>query len=146
MLCVTVGFYLVGFDLPRSIQAVVHNQASRDYLAWVIYNPYDFFVFMSLPLSLLFIYKSLKSTKKIDIKPIINRAMYTFWIIFALLVFSGASRGEVGRIWLPFMIIPIVCVGQLIADLKLSYKQIAIIFILIFIQTILIEEYWVPIW
>jgi hypothetical protein len=144
---VIIGFYLIGFDLPRSVVAVIHNQASREYLAWVVFNPYDFFVFMGLPLSTLFlIFTGIAMRERIKLKLTITRTLYSFWIVFLLLIFSGASRGEVGRIWFLFMVIPIILAGNFTKLLNFKREHYIIIFLLVLLQTIIMEEYWVPIW
>ena len=145
---VVLIFYLIRFDLIASLQAVIHNQASREYLHWVAYNPYDFFVFMGLPLSIIFIYQTyLIIRKKIVLNSILKNVFLAFWITFLTLIISGASRGEVGRIWLLFMFIPVIFAGNFINQtVKFSNKQFLILFTLLFIQTIILEEFWVPIW
>ncbi len=139
---------LLGFALLSSLTAVVKNQASREYLAWVIYNPYDFFVFMGFPISIMFMVFTFTTLKnKLDFKSLTNRILYSFWIVFLLLIISGASRGEVGRIWLLFMFIPILLTGYFITtQLKFTRNQLIIFFSLVIIQVIIMEEYWVPIW
>ncbi|HVZ67714.1 MAG TPA: hypothetical protein VG917_05655 [Patescibacteria group bacterium] len=143
-----LGLKLIGFDLIQSIIAVVHNQASRDYLPWLIFNPYDFFVYMGFPISLIFIYKTIYYLKqKFDLKDLNKRFLYVFWLVFIALIVSGSSRGEVGRIWLPFMFLPVILVGNFITnELRFNKLQFIILFSLIFIQVIIMEEFWVPIW
>lgn len=140
--------YLSGFNLISSLFAVIHNQAPREYVVWLIYNPFDFFAFMGFPLSILFIYQTWHVIRHSEFtSKTWKNLFYTFWITFILLVFSGASRGEVGRIWLPFMFLPLILVSNfLVRSLKFTTYHFVIIFTLIFIQVILLEEFWVPIW
>lgn len=148
LLSVILIFFLLNFDLINSLLAVIHNQASRDYLPWLIYNPYDFFVFMGLPISIVFLIQTyLVIKQKITMEIVLTKLFATFWITFLILIISGASRGEVGRIWLLFMFVPILLVGNFINNsVKFGYKQYLILFTLLFVQTIVMEEFWVPIW
>ncbi|HVT00820.1 MAG TPA: hypothetical protein VHE53_01130 [Patescibacteria group bacterium] len=143
-----IGFTLIGFDFPSSLIAVIHNQASREYLPWLLFNPYDFFVFMGIPVSITFISLSIHELKnKTNISSLTKRLTYTFWITFIILILSGASRGEVGRIWLGFMFLPVILVGNYtMNDLKFTNRDLVILFTFLFIQVIIMEEFWVPIW
>ena len=128
--------------------SVVSNQASRNYLPWVLYNPFDFFNFLGLATSLLFIFATFKFDKLNKVLNNVEKKIFIlFWPIFLLLVISGASRGEVGRIWIPMMWVPILLANIYATKvLRFSTKQFAIILALLFIQIIIIEEFWVPIW
>ncbi len=133
-------FILFGYDPISSLQAVVKYQLPREYIPWLLFNPYDFFVFIGIPISLLFFYTTYKFLRK-------DNLIKAFWIVFVLLVFSGISRGEVGRIWLSLMSVPILIVSQFATNnLNLNKKYFSILLFLIFIQVIIMEEFWVPIW
>ncbi len=138
-------FYSIGYDFFNTLSLVVKYQAPREYLDWVFYNPYDFFVYLGIPTSLLFIYLTISTfknkSKKTDLKKII---LWSFWFVFLLLIITGISRGEVGRIWLPLMIIPLMLL-PLFENFK-KQTNLLIIFLLLFIQIIIMEEFWVPIW
>lgn len=140
--------FLFHFNMIAAIPAVLNSQFPRPYLPWVFFNPYDFFVFMGVPSSILFIILSIFYFKDLDWKKsILGRAFLTFWLTFFALIISGASRGEVGRIWLPFMFLPVIIVSYFITGKKkFTAFQCILLFTLVFIQVILMEEYWVPIW
>ncbi len=137
---------LIGFRTINSFHAVLSNQTPRDYLTWVIFNPYDFFVYLSIPATVILLVFMLfnKLHKNNGLESKLNNS---FWIIFLTLIISGVSRGEVGRIWLPIMLFPIfVTVIFITKTLKLSTQKFWIFLIFTIIQVIIMEEYWVPIW
>jgi hypothetical protein len=135
-----------GYNSLTSGLILISSQTPRDYLSWLLYNPYDVFVYMGIPVSILFIifiYKILKNKKLYNLKIII----LAYLAMFFTLVVSGISRGEVGRIWISLMILPVGVVSYYLTEkLKYSSQKIAVILILIIIQCIVLEEFWVPIW
>lgn len=148
MLFVFIFLFALGFNFFKAYIAVIQNQAPRDYFLWTIYNPYDFFIFMGLATSCLFfiatwnIYRKKHIVNKIE-----EKILVSFWVTFTILVVSGISRGEVGRIWITFMFIPVIFVGLYTTKfLKLTSTRFYIFLILAIIQIIIFEEYWVPIW
>jgi hypothetical protein len=126
---------LIGINLIGIYAANISDQAQREYWKWFIYNPYDFFVFTGLPIAIIFIYQLFSRTK--------NKLMIAFWIVFIILVYTGVSRGEVGRTWLPLMIFPVAISAQ---SKILAKNNFYWIILLLIIQTIVMEEFWVPTW
>ncbi|MCL4416717.1 MAG: hypothetical protein M1365_08495, partial [Actinobacteria bacterium] len=99
-----------------------------------------FFIYMGFSISLLFFYVSFKILRE-------DNLTKAFWILFILLVISGISRGEVGRIWLPLMSLPILIVSQFLTNnFNLNKKYFSILLFLLILQVIIMEEFWVPIW
>ena len=140
--------FLAGFNSISAFLVVVGNLFPRSYLPYLFYNPYDFFVFAGLPISLLFLgmtYRFMRRRK--NLKQIENKFLISFWFTFILVVVLGISRGEVGRIWLPFMFIPIT-LGTFFAtkDLKLKTSGFILILALTIMEVAVIEEFWVPVW
>ncbi|MCL4354781.1 glycosyltransferase family 39 protein [Patescibacteria group bacterium] len=140
LLLFLLPFILFGYDPIVSLQSVVKYQLPREYLPWLIFNPYDFFIYMGFSISLLFFYVSYKILRK-------DNLTKAFWILFILLVISGISRGEVGRIWLPLMSLPILIVSQFLTNnFNLNKKYFSILLFLLILQVVIMEEFWVPIW
>jgi len=111
----------------------------RLYHVWVFYNLYDFFVFTGIPLFLLYL-KMLWDRVK-------DHLFIAFTIMLLLLNFSGAVRGEVGRIWMPFMSMLVLFVSSFLTkNLKISRNHFACIVILQAIQILVMQEFWVPLW
>ncbi len=179
ILIVFIVFYLFGFNFLASIPAIIRNQIAREYLPWLIFNPYDFFLYLGIPTSVLFLLMSLKIhflsfsggtakknrggvplsekngieniikiiNKHINLYQINNRVLFTFWLTFLILIISGVSRGEVGRIWQPMMFVPVLFVSDFVTNkLHLNKNQFLLILTLLFLQLIVMEEFWVPIW
>jgi hypothetical protein len=141
ILLIALGFNPVSTSLAISA-AVAHK--AREYLPTLFFNPLDFFTFLSIPITILFVFASLVLVKDKNSK-VINITV-SFLIVLTLLTISGLTRGEVGRIWLPLMFIPVIISAFLVSRLGMNFRQISLISIHIAIQTILIEEFWVPIW
>lgn len=112
---------------------------NREYITWIFYNLYDFFIFSGIPVFVLFIVTLLK--RKID------SLLLAFISMLFLLNFSGAVRGEVARIWIPFIpILILIVINFLTNSLKLSGKLFLIIFLLQAIQVLVFQEFWVTLW
>lgn len=139
---------ILGFNSIKALPIIIGNQMPRMYLPWLLFNPYDFFLYLGVPVSLLFITATINKLKNIKFFMDDNSTILTsFWIIFTTLIISGISRGEVGRIWLPLMFIPLLLVSEYITNkLKFSKKHFTIILVLLFTQVIIMEEFWVPVW
>lgn len=113
---------------------------NRHYLTWVFYNLYDFFIFLGIPLTLTFIYLIVNQRKKIDI------LFVSFLLMLFIVNFSGSVRGEVARIWIPyvpFLLLPLV---NFITNNKFSSYQFIAILILQLLLVLTINEYWVTFW
>ena len=114
----------------------------RAYQVWVFYNLYDFFIFCGIPILVLFIYLLFRQFQ-IKFKPL-SKELVSFTVMLLLLDFSGAVRGEVGRIWIPFVPIVVLLIASFTTkDLKLSTRQYVLILALQALQVILMQEFWV---
>ncbi len=70
--------------------------APRSYLTWLLWNPYDFTLLLGPAVALPAV-GALAAPRPLRATAIV------FWGTLYLLLLSGGVRGEVGRIWLPFM-------------------------------------------
>ncbi len=120
---------IFGYDFIKSTLVVISNQAPRSFLPWLIYNPYDFMVFLGLPTAILLWLSNRK-----------------FLLLFFSLILTIFSRGEVGRIWLPLMVLATIPAGKYLTEKKFSSKFVMILLALQMIQTLIIQEFWVPLW
>lgn len=118
-----------GYDFIKTTQVVISNQAPRSFLPWLIYNPYDFAVFVGLPVAVL--------------AWLANRKWVL--IIFSVIL-TVFSRAEVGRIWLPLMVLATISAGKFLDEKKFSTKFVMLLLALQMIQTLVIQEFWVPLW
>ncbi len=146
MLAGITFMYLMGYDFINVSYLVIRNQMPREYLAWVFYNPYDFFIYLGVPSAILFIYITVGIIRKTLEFKVQTVSVICFWIIFVGLTISGASRGEVGRIWIPLMMLPIFLSGDFLQNKIKSEKLFIAIVTLLFIQIIVMQEFWVSIW
>lgn len=120
----------------------------RSYKVWLFYNVYDFFVFCSIPLLVLFFSNINKQVtffrkklfKKIDV------LFISFIFMLFILDLSGSVRGETGRIWLPFVPLVIIPAAHFLTEQKFSNKQILVIFFLQIVQLLVMAEFWVTLY
>jgi hypothetical protein len=123
-----------GFDAWSASRAALalHHKiavAPRSYATWLLFNPYDFALLLGpalLGLSAAAFFQP--SRPRLDppapatsgdpparpradegesVGPAWRLALRAWWVLLAVLLLSGGARGEVGRIWLPWM--PFAC-------------------------------------
>ena len=112
---------------------------NRSYLTWIFYNLYDFFVFAGIPVAITYLIMFLKKIKE----PL----FISFTLMFLLLNFSGAVRGEVGRIWLSLMFpLALVVSNFLTNKIKISTQSFLVILLFQVLQIIVLQEFWVTLW
>ncbi len=137
-------FYLILFFTGYNVFNVANTLMTglpkhRPYLIWTFYNLYDFFVFTGIPVALTYLAFIFRKTKE----PL----SISFTAMLLLLNFSGAVRGEVGRIWLPLMFPLVMITGNFLNNkLKLTTKPFLLILFVQAIQVIVIQEFWVTLW
>jgi len=121
---------------------------NRHYSTWVFYNLYDFFVFTGIPFAIIYAalfytqtkYLISKQWKKIDV------LFASFSLILLLVNFSGVVRGEVARIWLPFVPFYILPLIGFISKKNFSTRQFVLLFALQLLIVLTINEFWVTFW
>lgn len=126
----------------------------REYYVWIFYNLYDFFVFVGIPVLIVFVLmlkkivqdmvqndKRKKTSAKVDF------LFLGFVLMLFILNFSGAVRGEVGRIWIPFMPFLILPTTFYLTKVnKLLTKHFLIILFLQALEILILQEFWVMLW
>jgi hypothetical protein len=137
-----LGLLILGYNSFSAFFPIVSNQAPRSYWQWVIYNPFDFFQYFGVVTSCIFLMVILQFFKNTTDSPI-RKLSLIFLFFFAILDLTGISRAEVGRIWMPLMLFPLLAIG---AYKDLSLRWVVIGVSLLFIQVIIMTEFWVPIW
>lgn len=90
-----------GYDPWTSFAAAMRAHraiavAPRGYLTWLLWNPYDFALLLGPAVAL-------PALGALALRGRLRAAAAVLWGTLALLLLSGGVRGEVGRIWLPFM-------------------------------------------
>lgn len=156
----TVGFFLppillylfLDFNFIKLIQMIfeeVPHVHSRSYTTWLFYNELDFFIFIGIPLTIIF-FIELKQFFSFLVKKQwtkIDMILPSFLIMFVILDLTGSTRGETGRIWsifMPFVLIP--AVAYLSNSLKFSSKLFVGLLLLQALQILVMQEFWVMLW
>jgi hypothetical protein len=88
--------------------------APRDYAVWLVFDPLDVAVFMGLPVAASLAAAAVRATRRlIGRAPLTAAEAFRLGALAALLLLllSGQTRGEVGRIWIPIM--PVLLVAAL---------------------------------
>ncbi|MBN1877393.1 MAG: glycosyltransferase family 39 protein [Anaerolineae bacterium] len=91
-----------------------HLNLGRTYWPWIFYNLYDLVAFAGVPIGFLFMVQSARAWLNVP-----RRRQHTYELpaltisgVVLVLNFSGVVRGEVGRMWLPWM--PIVALAAVL--------------------------------
>ena len=103
-----------GFLAIWRVSMSYHLGLARDYWTWLGYHLYDFFLFLGLPISGLFILAIPGAIRR----PGAGRGILTLaWgVSLLVLVLSGVARGEVARVWLFLTPFPVIAAASTLAD------------------------------
>lgn len=96
-----------GFLKMWRVAMTYHLGVGRSGPVWLVYNLYDFLVFLGLPLALLFL-RALIIACRNSLKDAHTALPLGFGVGLLLLDLSGVAQGEVARVWLfltPFAVI-----------------------------------------
>ena len=112
---------LLGHDPLRALRTALalhrtEYTAPRGYALWLAFNPLDFALFAGLPVALVALGRARESLRRAGRRrsdPLDRFRIVTLAGI-ALLVASGLTRGEVGRIWIP--LVPLLLLASATTD------------------------------
>jgi hypothetical protein len=96
------------FALWRTAMGI-HLGLDRSYFTWLFFHPYDFFVFLGIPIAVLWFARTGAALR--DLRPRrnpIDLLALTFLIGLTALILSGTSRGEVARVWAFLIPLPLL--------------------------------------
>jgi len=118
----------------------------RRYALWLAFNPLDFALFVGVPVAVLaaagFV-QSICALVRGQGRPL-DRMKVTVGTLVLLLVLSGTTRGEVGRIWIPLM--PVVLIAALARwndrETETAKQEALILGLLLAGHCLLIRAYW----
>jgi hypothetical protein len=120
----------------------------RSYLLWLAFNPLDFALFLGVPVAVLAVWRVSRSATALlrELGQPLDRMRVLAGVLFLLLVFSGTTRGEVGRIWIPLM--PVVLVAALCrpageAEAGPSVGEALVVGCVLALHCLLIRAFWV---
>jgi hypothetical protein len=118
LLMIPILLYLTcGFDTIAAIHTILFNHLGfvamrQQQSLWLLYNYYDFFMFVGIPLMILFLMQTKDALHALVNKRYAFDAMCVgFCLLTILLDFSGKMHGETGRTWtpfIPFILLPLV--------------------------------------
>jgi hypothetical protein len=86
----------------------------REYAVWLVFDPLDLAVFLGLPVAVSLAFAAVRSARRLAARaPLRPDEAFRLAALAALVVLllSGQTRGEVGRIWIPIM--PVLLVAAL---------------------------------
>ena len=155
-----VGFFLPAiviymtykFNFLEMIHVIMSNAPhmnSRSYTLWIFYNLYDFFIFSGIPVTVAFLLLLKNELKKVLKKKWkhVDSLFISFFLFLLVLNFSGTTRGEVARIWLPLLPFLAICVAAFLTNnMKISTKYFVVFLLLQGIQMLVMQEFWVMLW
>lgn len=123
--------------------------APRNYLIWLVYNPYDFFVYCGIPIligSLLYFVQQIQLLIKAEYKKL-DLVLFATFATLIVLNISGFTRGEVGRLWLAFVPFVVLPTAVYFTNYHhFSSKAFLLILLIQSIQVLTIQAFWVPLW
>jgi len=137
-------YFFFGYNTLSVSSTIMRIIAPRSYLLWIFFNLYDFFMFVGIPISIIFVLM-LKQQLKYIFKKLISKIdilFISFVTTIIIVDLSGSSRSEVSRIWLPFVPILIILVTNFLTkSLKFTKNQFIMILFIQIVQVIIFETF-----
>lgn len=105
-----------GFNVLATVQEILGGhtgfvQARRSQPLWLIYNYYDFFLFLGIPLLLVALAQLRRIVVSLRAQATqLDVVLIGFWLLTLLIDVSGIMHGETGRTWMafiPFIVAPL---------------------------------------
>jgi len=115
------------------------TQIGRNYFVWFFYSPYDFFIFLGIPTTILFLTSFLKRILSRE-----SALAISFSILILILLLLGSVKGETGRVWIPYIIFPIIATA--VSLKKLGSNQTIFMLLLLLLQSIIFGLFLVTLW
>ncbi len=149
-------FLLYGYNTIAVSQTLLQGlPESRAYATWVIFNLSDFFIFLGIPLFVIFFLVILNLFQNLtrfrlggrNDTLVIDPLSVGFISMILLLDISGTVRGEVARIWVPFYPFLAIILAQFLTTILQVKKSFLLFLILLqFVQILVMQEFWVLLW
>jgi hypothetical protein len=111
---------LLGHEPLRALGTAlsIHREtytAPRSYALWLVFNPLDLALFLGVPVAaagLLLLPRVLRPAPRDAPRDPVDRFRLVLFAGVVLLVATGLTRGEVGRLWIPLMpLLLVACLG-----------------------------------
>ena len=91
----------------------IHLGLDRSYVTWLFYHPYDFLVFLGIPLAVFWGARTIDVLRSLRQRQAPTDLLtLTFLCGFILLIVSGTSRGEVARVWSFLLPLPLLIAAR----------------------------------
>ena len=149
LLVIPVLLSFFGFNSVQVLFTIMSGlPENRYYFPWVFYNLYDFFIFFGIGFSFIYFYMigSMINNRKLNKLDLVFLGTCTMLLVLDL---SGSVRGEVGRIWIPFMpflLLPVINFVSSKKGLNFSRNEFVIFILAQCAMLLVVNEYWVTLW
>ncbi|MEA3340199.1 MAG: glycosyltransferase family 39 protein, partial [Chloroflexota bacterium] len=130
----------VGFIDIWRVSMSYHLGLNRSYWTWLFYHLYDFFLFLGIPLALLFVVAAIKAVRdlfrfaKRQAPSAIDPLTLGFASGLLLLDLSGVARGEVARVWIFLTPFAALVAARGLARLRLGRRGFLLVACLLALQ------------
>jgi hypothetical protein len=106
-----------GFIEIWRISMSFHLGLARNYWVWLAYHPYDFLLFLGIPLAALFVLSLVELARERARGPRLPGTAFVLTIGLSLLLLnlSGAAQGEVARVWIFLTPFPVIAAAATLA-------------------------------
>ncbi|MCZ2115203.1 MAG: glycosyltransferase family 39 protein [Anaerolineae bacterium] len=124
---VVAAAYRVNFFAVWREAMGTHLSLGRSYVVWLFYHPYDFFVFLGIPLAVFWAGRTWDALRHWR-RPPRDVLALSFLIGLIIVVVSGTSQGEVARVWaflMPLALLVAIPRGE--AAVRPAFTGIAIL-------------------
>lgn len=122
LLKLTVDYNIIGNLLKISLQQREEMIGRREYLPWLPLNLYDFILFMG-PFLVTLVLAGGSGVRRL---PLLRAYLIGLAVTLLLILLSGSTRGEVGRIWLFLMPLLGVAAAPMLTSLPRRETVVAV--------------------
>lgn len=114
---------------------------SKNYLVWVFMNLFDFFLFLGIPLAVIYLFGLAKEISNFLSTRYINVSFWLFTFIILILDLMGKNRSEVSRIWIFLIPLAVVSIANYISESKNKNVMLFVTIVLMVIQILVFRRY-----
>lgn len=112
-----LAWWLADLSLITTWRTAMHTHLGlgRSYFVWLFYHPYDFFIFLGIPVTVLWLF-SVRQMAQQWRRGQRELFILAFLVSFILLDLSGTSQGEVARVWAFLMPLALLIACRFLPD------------------------------
>ena len=135
------------YDLYRATMIYHHDfLATRSYKIWLFLNLFDFFVFLGIPLALVYLFGLGKEITNLIQKKLINVPFWLFTLTIIILDLTGKNRSETARIWLFLMPLALIPIANYIFQTKNKNVIVFLVIFLLLLQLLIFQKFIMVVW